>query len=75
VLVGRRLTLERVRRRYLESIGRSYGSVTLGTSQPADVQRVLASVGGLGPKRDTGSRSRPGRRSFTSESCIRRRPR
>jgi hypothetical protein len=32
--------------------GASYGDVIVGTSQAGDVQRVLASVGGLGPKRD-----------------------
>jgi hypothetical protein len=32
--------------------GASFGEVILGTSHPADVQRVLARVGGLGPKRD-----------------------
>jgi len=32
--------------------GASYGEVIVGTSQPADVERVLARVGGLGPKRE-----------------------
>ncbi|HET8667625.1 MAG TPA: hypothetical protein VFM10_06570 [Terriglobales bacterium] len=32
--------------------GASYGDVIVGTSQPADVERVLVSVGGLGPKRE-----------------------
>lgn len=31
--------------------GASYGDVIVGTSRVSDVQRVLASVGGLGPKR------------------------
>jgi hypothetical protein len=32
--------------------GVSFGYVMLGTSHPSDVQRVLDSLGGLGPKRD-----------------------
>ncbi len=32
--------------------GASYGDVIIGTSQPADVERVLARVGGLGPRRE-----------------------
>lgn len=32
--------------------GTPFGDVILGTSQPADVQRILASVGGVGPRRD-----------------------
>jgi hypothetical protein len=32
--------------------GASFGDVILGASHPADVQRVLTRVGGLGPKRD-----------------------
>ena len=32
--------------------GASYGEVIVGTSRPADVERVLASAGGLGPKRE-----------------------
>jgi hypothetical protein len=32
--------------------GASYGDVTLGTSHPSDIQRLLSSVGGLGQKRD-----------------------
>jgi hypothetical protein len=32
--------------------GAPLGEVILGTSHPADVQRVLASVGGVGPRRD-----------------------
>jgi hypothetical protein len=32
-------------------VGASLGHVTLGTSHPSDVQRVLDSIGGLGPKR------------------------
>jgi hypothetical protein len=32
--------------------GASYGEAIVGTSQPSDIQRLLAGVGGLGPKRD-----------------------
>jgi hypothetical protein len=32
--------------------GAAVGDVMVGTSHPGDVQRILASMGGLGPKRD-----------------------